>query len=284
MTRKLFAGKMIFMFGLMVFILGQGQAAGMENSHKSGPAIRLAVVITPAYSGLIRTLIDAFSRRTQMDVDVYSGSDVFRKAKSGNADLVISHYGKQGLEEFVLNGYGDWPRPVFSNQAVIIGPKDDPAGIRRVTNGATALKLIVSVNAPFVFNAGPSTTYLFDILWQAAGRPEKGAWFIDKGVSKGRAIRLAEKKHAYTIWGAYPFIKYRENNPTDLDILVSRDPLLQRIMVCVRVNADKISGINARGAAAFQDYLLHPGTQAQIAAFRSHGVDQQLWWPAGRHN
>jgi ABC-type tungstate transport system permease subunit len=66
--------------------------------------------------------------------------------------------------------------------------------------------------------------------------------------------------------------------------MVLEDPLLQRIMVSVRVMPKKVSGINTRGAMAFQQYLLESKTQARIRAFRYPGIDQQIWWPAGRDN
>ena len=55
-------------------------------------------------------------------------------------------------------------------------------------------------------------------------------------------------------------------------------------MVTVAVNPDKVAGVNVEGAEAFQQYLLDPATQAQIRAFRLPGIDQQIWWPAGRNN
>ncbi|MDQ6785119.1 MAG: hypothetical protein M3063_17135, partial [Actinomycetota bacterium] len=59
---------------------------------------------------------------------------------------------------------------------------------------------------------------------------------------------------------------------------------LQRIMVTIVVNPDKVPGLNEKGATAFQDYLLSVETQAKIRAFRTPGVDQPIFWPAGRNN
>ena len=66
--------------------------------------------------------------------------------------------------------------------------------------------------------------------------------------------------------------------------LVVGDPIFQRIMVAVVVNAKKVPGVNVDGARAFQDFLIAPATQARIRAFRYPDFDQQAWWPAGRHN
>jgi hypothetical protein len=55
-------------------------------------------------------------------------------------------------------------------------------------------------------------------------------------------------------------------------------------MVSVRVMPTHVSGVNMRGAMALQQYLLEPRTQARIRAYRYPGIDQQIWWPAGRDN
>ena len=46
-----------------------------------------------------------------------------------------------------------------------------------------------------------------------------------------------------------------------------------------------VSAVGDAGAATrLQEYLLAPATQAAIRAFRYPELDQQVWWPAGRHN
>ena len=70
----------------------------------------------------------------------------------------------------------------------------------------------------------------------------------------------------------------------ELQPFVLNDPLLQRIMVSVVVDSEKAPGANVTGAKALQQYLLDPATQARIRASRLPGIDQQIWWPAGRNN
>jgi ABC-type tungstate transport system permease subunit len=87
------------------------------------------------------------------------------------------------------------------------------------------------------------------------------------------------------IWGAFPFLRFDEQREaSQLEILVAGDPLLQRNMAAILVRQDKVPGVNVEGARALLDYLLSPRVQANIAAFRSPGIDLQLWWPAGRNN
>lgn len=247
-------------------------------------SVRVAVVNTPQFSGLMDVLAKDFAGRYGVEIALYSGNDVYARARAGEADLVISHYGKADVERFVLDGYGSWPRMVFSNQAVIAGPKSDPAKIRGLTSASEALRRIAEAHAPFVANAIPGMSYIFDLIWQEAGRPNKDGWMIATTEGKGRAIKLAEEKQAYVMWGAFPFLRFKEKHNSDLEILVSADPVLQRVMAAIVVKPDKVPSVNADGAEAFVSYLLEPETQAKIAAFRSAGSDLQLWWPAARNN
>jgi tungstate transport system substrate-binding protein len=257
---------------------GAGEAADAD-------VVRLAVVNTPRFSGLLDSLLPGFERQTGTRVEIYSGNDVYSQARAGKADLVISHYGKQGVERFVTEGYGAWPKIVFSNQAVLIGHRSDPAGVRGMTSLAAALESIADAGAPFIHNAIPGIEYLTEVALESAGQPGRAGWFMDSGHVKAAAVLLAEEKKGYVIWGAFPFLRFDgERDSSELEIFVSADPALQRIMAAIVVDPDKVPGVNAKGARALVDYLLSPRTQAQIAAFRAPGVELQLWWPAGRNN
>lgn len=247
--------------------------------------IRLAVVYAPMFSGLMTNLIDDFKKQSGRDVTIVAGTDIYDRARAGEADIVISHYGFSEVERFVQAGYGWWPRPVFSNQMVIIGPKDDPARIRGATSAIEAFRRLAEAKATFVPNALPAVMNLTDYLWESAGRPDKTGWFLEATESKGRAITLAEEKGGYVIWGAAPFLQFVQKHETQMQILVANDPIFQRIMCSVVVNPDKVPGANEEGATVFEEYLLSPRAQSLVAAFRTpDSGDMQLWWPAALHN
>ena len=247
--------------------------------------VRLAVVNTPQFSGLLDGLLQGFERQSGITVEVYSGNDVFSQARAGKADVVISHYGKQGVERFVTEGYGTWPKIVFSNQAVLIGHRSDPAGVRGMTSLAAALERIADTGAAFVHNDIPGIDYLTEIALESAGQPDRAGWFMDSGHARAAAVLLAEENKGYVVWGAFPFLRFdSQRESSQLEILVAADPSLQRIMAAIVVDPGKVPGVNAKGARALVDYLLSPRTQAQIAAFRTPGSDLQFWWPAGRNN
>ncbi len=246
--------------------------------------VRLAVVNTPHFSGLMESLLKDFEATSGLKVTVYSGNDVYEHARAGGADIVISHYGKAEVESFVLEGFGLWPRTVFSNQLAIIGPDTDPAKIKGLSSAVEAVRRIAQTQSPFAVNELHGVTYLTDILWEAAGQKDKGPWYLQDGVAKGKAMKFADAKQAYTVWGAMPFLRWKSKHSSNLVLLVTADSMLQRVMATVRVNPAKFPDVNATGAEALEKYLLTPRAQAKVAAFRMSGSDEQLWWPAGRNN
>jgi tungstate transport system substrate-binding protein len=246
-------------------------------------SVRLAMVNVP--DDVIRPLLPTFEKQTGRRGEiVYTGNDPFTIAREGKADLVISHYGHEGVESFVTQGFGLWPHPVFANQMALIGPTSDPAHVRGLTDAAEALRRIAATKSTFLVNDSEGAKYLEEILWTTAGVREKGAWYFNSNVQGPQAAREAAQKGAYLIWGVPPFLRLKRQAPMDLEPLVTADPMFQRIMVAIIVNPAKVSGGNADGARAFQDFLLAPPTQAAVRAFRYPDLDQQVWWPAGRHN
>lgn len=256
----------------------------VESKLKDSKTVRLAVVNTPDYDGLMDALLPGFEKETGLKVQMYSGSDVHFRAMEGEADIVISHYGKSPVEDFVMEGWGTWPEMVFSNQAVIIGHKSDPAKIKGMENASEAFAKIAKSNSFYAESAIPGVAFLSEMLWGLAGNPEKGAWYQSKPSAQGNAAKLVDQNKGYFLWGSAPFLRYKEKTGADLEIMVSKDPMLQRIMAISIVKNERVNGVNTKGAELLRDYLLRADTQVKVAEYRSKWSDLQLWWPAARDN
>lgn len=258
-------------------------AATLSTQAQTPIPVRLAMVNVP--EDVIRPLLGDFAAQSGRRAEiVYTGNDPFAVAREGKADLVISHYGHEGVEPFVTGGYGLWPHAVFANQIALLGPPADPAHVRGLTDAAEAFRRIAAAHARFLVNGSDGNRYIESILWARAGAPAKGDWYLDPHVQGPQAVREAAKAGAYTLWGVPPFERLKRQTPVALEPLVTADPIFQRIMVAIVVNSTKVSGVDSAGAEAFQTFLLAPPTQAKIAAFRYPDLTQQVWWPAGRHN
>lgn len=247
------------------------------------PSVRLALVNIP--DDLVRPLLPAFLEQTGLSADiVYTGSDPFSVARAGKADLVIAHYGHVGVERFVSDGFGLWPHPVFANQMVLLGPSGDPAQVRGLADAVAAFARIAETKSTFVANDNVGAKYLEEVLWRSAKVVPKGDWYLELKVDGKDAVDAAARRGAYVLWGIAPFLRQKAKRDIALEPLVVGDPLLQRIMVSIVVNPAKVQDVDETAAKTFERFLIAPATQAQIRGFRYPGVDQQVWWPAGRHN
>jgi tungstate transport system substrate-binding protein len=260
-----------------------GEASATTAPTTSG-VVRVASVPTAVEGNLLPTLIGEFEKAAPYRVELVSSDDVYKLAKSGKVDLAVSHYGHRDAESFVMDGFGEWPRTLFSNQMALLGPPSDPAGVRGLDDAGEAFRRIAAARSPFVLNHIDGVRYLTEVLWNAAGRPDRAGWFLDEGRRKDDAIRYAAERGAYAFWGLTPFLRWKQAAQLDLEPLVTGDPLLQRMLVSIIVRPSRTPGVNAPGATALQTFLLSPATQARIREVRYPGADAVQWVPGGRHN
>lgn len=277
---------------LLFIVTALGVGAPMHAQRRAEPlqapgplpeVLRIGVVITPDV--LLNDLLPTFTQQTGYRVSMQITEGVFDLAREGKVDLVIAHFGHAGTEAFMAEGLGRWPRMVFSNQAVLIGPASDPAGIRGLTDAAEAFRRIAERGGEYFVNNAATEKYLGEVLLQAGGAPPKQRWHVDLGLRDQAAVEAAARRGAYTLWGLVPFVRLQQQRPAlGMEALVVGDAMFQRVMVSIVMNPVRLPGTNYEAALAFERFLLDPRTQARIRQFRHHGLPGQTWWPAGRLN
>jgi len=252
--------------------------------HAQSSAVRLQSVPIPFDSGLMTDLLADFEKTTGYHVQVNTSDSPYTFARQGAADIVLSHYGHDQVDDFMADGLGLWPRMAFASQSVIIGPPGDPAGISSTQDALEAFRRIATTKSRFILNNADAEKYLGQLLYEGAGEPDPTGWYVDSGASGPQAVQAAQQSNGYTTWGLIPYIKFKAMANSSTQAFVYDDPLLQRAMMTVIVNPDKVGGVNVAGALALQRYLSLPATQMRIRAFRSSGIDKQLFWPAAYDN
>ncbi|KAB2347529.1 hypothetical protein F8566_21285 [Actinomadura rudentiformis] len=265
---------------------GNAEASARSSGARTAArkTIRLASVKTVQDGGLLPRLLASFQARTRRRVEVHIGEDVYEKARAGEADLVFSHLGHDDAQAFITEGLGQWPRTVLFNASALIVHESDPAGVAGLSDPVAAFGRIAAARAPFIRPASPGLGYLVDILWNAAGRPDKTGWYDDTGLSPEAAMRAAAQQRGYSLWGLTPFLVWQRNNQLPLRPVLYGDEMFHRIMVSVVVNPARFPNANVTGALALQQHLLLPATQALIQNHRQPGLDGPVFWPAGRDN
>ena len=281
--RELFVGTVA---GL-VAACSRGSAGEPEQAVIASPPadpalVRVASVKTAVEGSLLPKLAAMFEQASKYRVHVETGTQVYDLAREGKADVVVSHYGHKDAEQFVLDGLGEFPRTICSNQMALIGPTADPARVRGLDDLGEAIRRIAATKAPFFVNDLDGVQYLFEIAWHAAGKPERTGWLLNEHVSKDAAVTRASQLGAYTLWGLTPFMQLESS--LTLEPLVLGDPLLQRMLVTIVVRPDRVARANHAGALAFQTFLLEPSTQAAMRTIHYSDDRSVTWVPGGRHN
>jgi len=233
---------------------------------------------------VLPALIADFERSSRYSVELTTSPQLYSLARAGKVDLLVSHYGHRDAEQFVMDGLGEWPRTVFSNQMALIGPPGDPARVRGVHDAGEAFRAIAATRSKFVLNDSRRRA-LPDGDPVARGGPARSRRLVPRSADVGRGRdREGVAAGAYSLWGLTPFLRLRKAKELKLEPLVLADPLLQRMLVTIIVKPGAARDINTGGAGALQAHLLTPAVQAQIRTIRYPGVDAVTWVPAGRHN
>src|SRR5260370_21007070 len=106
-------------------------------------AIVVASTTSPEDSGLFGHILPIFKRATGIDVKVVAQGtgQALDTGRRGDADVVFVH-ARAAEEKFVAEGASVKRFPVMYNDFVLIGPKNDPAGVKGTKDIVAALKTI----------------------------------------------------------------------------------------------------------------------------------------------
>jgi tungstate transport system substrate-binding protein len=221
------------------------------------PPIRVAVIGGMTMTGMWQELAGKFEadtgRKTQLVVT--GPQDTLSVPfKNGDVDLLTMHTSDR-TTDLVADGYGANMRPWARNEHTIVGPSDDPAGIRGMKDGAAALKKIAAARAPFVDFFGPGSRELTHKLWQRAGLKPEGDWLLkDESASPQGVVEFAAKKRGYVVIGRIP-VTYGKIPLAGMEVLVQGDPEMRRPYVVIEANAEKFPRTNSAGAHALADWM-----------------------------
>ncbi len=154
-------------------------------------------------SGLFSYLLPIVKQKTGLEVKVLAQGtgQALDTARRGDADVVFVH-ARSAEEKFLAEGYGVKRYPVMYNDFVVVGPKDDPAGIKG-KDVLAALQTIKTRAAPFVSRGDHSGTHIAELrLWKEAGIDivnDRGSWYKEIGQGMGAALSMASASSAYLL-------------------------------------------------------------------------------------
>jgi tungstate transport system substrate-binding protein len=254
-------------------------AAGYAPAIAEDRSIVVASTTSTEDSGLFGYLLPIFKAKTGIEVKVIAQGtgQALDTARRGDADVVFVH-AKSQEEKFLAEGFGVKRFDVMYNDFVLIGPKDDPVGVK-AKDIETALKTIQAKGAAFVSRGDRSGTHAAELaLWKQAGidiTASKGPWYREIGQGMGAALNTASAMNGYVLSDRGTWISFR--NRGDLAIVVEGDKRLFNQYGVMLVNPEKYPSVKRELGQAFVDWLVSPEGQAAIAGYKVDG--QQLFFP-----
>jgi len=263
---------------LAVLVAGIVLIAGAASSEQR--AITVASTTSTQNSGLFDYLLPKITADTGIEVRVVAvgTGQAIRLATNGDADVLLVHH-PASEKKFVADGLGVARHPVMHNDFVLVGPADDPAGVRGTGDIAAALRSVADAEQVFVSRGDDSGTHKKELeLWAAAGvdpSPASGEWYRESGSGMGATLNVASSMAGYTLTDRASWVSF--GNKGELEILVEGDERLHNPYSAIVVNPERHPHVRAREAQIFVDWLTSARGQAAIDAFRIEG--EQLFFP-----
>ena len=279
--------------------MAMGTAGSAEDR-----VIKMSTTTSTENSGLLDVLLQELEKDTGIRVKVFAKGTgaAIRDGRDGNVDIIFVH-AKAREEKFVSDGYGAYRLGVMHNDFVIVGPPDDPAGIKGGRDAAAALRKIADTEAPYISRGDDSDTHTKEqALWKATGLPIKiqktdivkkgkkrsitlqhpeglGKWYLSIGQGMGKTLTYADEKKAYTMTDRGTYLKYKfgKKPAVDLDILCEGDKKLFNPYGIIPINPKKFSHVKYDLADQFAKWLVTRKVQAIIANYKIQG--QQAFFP-----
>src|SRR5207247_2184401 len=108
--------------------------------HRETPHFRLGTTTSVQDSALLPYLLPHYEQAsgTHVDVIAVGTGAAFKLAQDGNVDLLLVH-DRKGEEDFIAAGDGLERRDLMWNTFELLGPANDPAGVRGVTSASAGL-------------------------------------------------------------------------------------------------------------------------------------------------
>lgn len=243
-----------------------------------GSGSRQLVVATgsPGELGLLAALSEAFAKDNDARV-------LWRAAGSGEslqllhdkqADVAMTHTAL-AEKKAASEGWAARRTLLGSNEFVIVGPAEDPAGVRTAGTAVEAYRRIAAARAAFFSRADESGTHKKEMaVWQKAGIVPQGGWYVCTHDLMTPTLLRAAAERGYFMTDSSTWIVMRGRTP-NLRLLLQGDPFLVNVYhaLCRPEGATPAAAL----AAKFVDFLASEKAQEMIRGFGKSQYGEPLY-------
>ncbi len=247
-------------------------ATTADTSPVESGRLRVATTTSLDNTGLWETLEPLFEDEYGIALDIVATGTgtALEYGRNGDVDVITVH-AKPDEIQFVADGYGVERVPFAYNYFLIVGPEDDPTGIKGMTPEDAFTTLYESKAGIFVSRGDNSGTHKMEqTIWAKAGYDYEdvrnaGSWYLEAGSGMGATLVTANEKQGYTLTDMGTYLSYK--NDLDLvPIVDAGDTLLNVYSVIVCTN-----GTKPNASQALVDFLTSDEIQQIIG---DYGVEE----------
>ena len=239
--------------------------------------VRMATTTSTENSGLLKVIQPVLEQALEIKLHVIAvgTGKALELGRRGDVDVVMVH-AKPAEEAFVTAGYGVARHEIMYNDFIIVGPQDDPAGVRGMQNAASAFAKIAAAAAKVVSRGDDSGTHKKELaLWRQAGIEPAGDWYRQVGQGMGKTLQIAGEMQAYALVDRGTWLAYRANTP--LRLLVAGGSDLKNSYGIIAVSPGRFPDVNYPAVERLIHWFQSGVAHDLIAGYRVGG--EQLFYP-----
>lgn len=252
-----------------------------QTEEKAEPQeLILATTTSTQDSGLLDVLIPMFEEENNINVKTIAvgTGQALEMGTRGEADALLVH-APASEEEIVKSGDATNRKKVMYNDYIIVGPTEDPAGIKGLTV-TEAFEKIFTEKAVFVSRGDDSGTHKKELgIWEKIGlTPSENTSYMETGQGMGSTLQIANEKSGYVLTDRATYLAQKENINL-LQIIVEGDSDLLNIYHVMQVNPEKHDKVNGEAGEKFVDFMVSEETLKVIEEFGVEEYGEPLFFP-----
>ncbi|WP_102273937.1 substrate-binding domain-containing protein [Cytobacillus massiliigabonensis] len=282
--------KQLFSFSLIAMLIfmmtacsnSTDETSSKQEQPKAAEEVKdliLATTTSTQDSGLLDVLIPMFEEENNINVQpiAVGTGQALEMGIKGEADVLLVH-APDSEQELVDSGDAINRKRVMYNDFILVGPANDPSGVKGMEVGEAFQKLFNN-GAIFISRGDDSGTHKKELdIWKSLElTPGDNAGYAETGQGMGNTLQIAAEKQGYVITDRATYLAQKES--LDLEILVEGDEDLLNIYHVMQVNPEKHDKVFSEGAEKFVEFMINEDTQKVIEEFGQDDYGEPLFFP-----
>jgi len=238
---------------------------------------------SPFELGLIDALAKVFEKETGCIVRCIKTptGPGLELGRQGLTHITMGHH-PAATKKFVADGYAAKRTDLMYNLTVIVGPKEDPAKIRGLTDLMEAHKRIAAAKAKYLSRADGGGMNILEMeIWKKLGlQPEGTDWYLVRRKFMLESLLDADRGLEYHMLDSSTWALH-QSKIKKIEVLV-KGPKNEYEMCLVSLEKHPHLKYNHELAAKFYDFLISDAGQQLIANFGVKEYGRPIYYPQAR--